>query len=444
MAEQDFYNLVPGAPAGRFDGLARDYTAADVQRLRGSLIEAHTLAERGANRLWKSLKEQPFIHTLGALSGNQALQMARAGLEAIYLSGWQVAADANQMGMYPDFGLYPSSAGPELCRRINAALQRADQIETLEGTVTRDWFVPVVADGETGFGGPLNVFEITKAYIEAGAAAVHFEDQLATEKKDGHMNGKVLVPTSVHERTLNAARLAADISGVPMLLIARTDAESARLISSDIDECDRPFIEPEGRTAEGYHRLKKGSGLAHCIARSLSYAPRADILWWETSSPSLDEARAFAEAVHEKYPGKLLAYDCTPSFNWKACMDQSGLKKFQRELGEMGYKLQFVSLAGFHSLNHGMFMLAKDYRDRGMSDYSDLQQAEFRAAAIGYTAIRHQHEMGTGYFDAIGQIISGGKSSTEALRGSTEEKQFTSLERQKAPAIKSPLRQTGR
>ncbi len=422
----DFAHLVPGAPAGRFDGLERPYTAADVARLRGSVAVAHTLAERGANRLWKSLREEPFVNALGAVTGNQAMQMARAGLKAIYLSGWQVAADNNTAGtMYPDQSLYPANAAPELCRRINRTLQRADQIEHAEGGATRDWFLPIVGDAEAGFGGPLNSFEIMNAFIEAGAAGVHFEDQLASEKKCGHMGGKVLIPTSAHLRNLIAARLAADVCGVPTLVFARTDAESARLITSDIDERDRPFIEQGERTAEGFHRLKDGTGLDHCIARGLAYAPYADALWWETSHPNLDEARAFAEAVKKRFPDKLLAYNCSPSFNWEANIDTATIGRFQRELGAMGYKFQFVTLAGFHSLNHGMFELALGYRDRGMAAYSELQQREFASEAAGYSATRHQREVGTGYFDQVAMAISGGASSTTALADSTEAAQFT-------------------
>ncbi|MEO7026436.1 MAG: isocitrate lyase, partial [Caulobacteraceae bacterium] len=412
--------------AGRFDGIERPYSVADVERLRGSVTIAHTLAERGAARLWKTLGEEPFVNALGAVTGNQAMQMARAGLKAIYLSGWQVAADNNTAGaMYPDQSLYPANAAPELCRRINRTLQRADQIEHGEGGATRDWYLPIVADAEAGFGGPLNSFEIMKAFIEAGAAGVHFEDQLASEKKCGHMGGKVLIPTSAHLRNLIAARLAADVCGVSTLVFARTDAESARLITSDIDERDRRFIEPGERTAEGFYRLKDGTGLDHCIARGIAYAPYADALWWETSHPNLDEARAFAEAVHKVHPGKLLAYNCSPSFNWEANIDEATIATFQRELGAMGYKFQFVTLAGFHSLNHGMFELALGYRDRGMTAYSDLQQREFAAEKAGYSATRHQREVGTGYFDQVAMAITGGASSTTALADSTESAQFT-------------------
>jgi isocitrate lyase len=426
MKKESFDYLMPGTPATRFDGIRRPYSPADVERLRGSVAIAHTLAERGAHKLWRSLHDRPFVHALGALSGNQAMQMVRAGLEAIYLSGWQVAADANTAGsMYPDQSLYPANSGPELCRKINKTLQRADQIGRAEGEDGRDWFVPIIADAEAGFGGPLNAFEITKAYIEAGAAGVHLEDQLASEKKCGHLGGKVLIPTAAHERNLSAARLAADTCGVPTLIIARTDAESARLITSDVDERDRPFIMPGQRTSEGFFRLKEGTGLAHCIARGIAYAPYADLLWWETSRPDLNDARAFAEAVHKQYPGKLLAYNCSPSFNWKDRLDAETISKFQRELGAMGYKFQFITLAGFHSLNHAMFTLANDYRDRGMAAYSELQQAEFAAEALGYTATKHQREVGTGYFDAVSMAISGGRSSTTAMNDSTEAAQFS-------------------
>ena len=425
MTHPTFETLVPGAPAGRFAGIERNYSPADVQRLRGSVTVAHTLAERGANRLWKSLHETPYVKALGALTGNQAMQMVRAGLDAIYLSGWQVAADANAAGaMYPDQSLYPANSGPELCRKINKTLQRADQIEHAEGGAGRDWFAPIVADAEAGFGGPLNTFEIMKSYIEAGAAGVHFEDQLASEKKCGHMGGKVLIPTSAHERNLNAARLAADICGVPTLIVARTDAESAKLITSDVDARDRAFIASNERTPEGFYRLKEGTGLDHCIARGLAYAKYADLLWWETSHPDLEDARTFAEAVHRKYPGKLLAYNCSPSFNWEQKLDRATIASFQRELGAMGYKFQFVTLAGFHSLNHSMFDLARNYKDRGMAAYVDLQRAEFSAEDVGYTATKHQREVGTGYFDSVSLAISGGASSTTAMRDSTEEAQF--------------------
>jgi isocitrate lyase len=396
-----------------------------VAKLRGSLTVAHTLAERGANRLWGLLREEPYVHALGAVTGNQAMQMVRAGLKAIYLSGWQVAADANTAGaMYPDQSLYPANAAPELCRRINRTLRRADEIESAEGRVSRDWYAPIIADAEAGFGGPLNSFEIMKAFIEAGAAGVHFEDQLASEKKCGHLGGKVLIPTAAHERNLVAARLAADVMGVPTLTVARTDAESAQLLTSDVDERDRPFIAEGDRTPEGFFRLKPGSGLDHCISRGLAYAGIADVLWWETSHPDLDDARKFAEAVHKHHPGKLLAYNCSPSFNWKKKLDDATIKKFQRELGAMGYKFQFVTLAGFHALNLSMFDLADGYRDRGMDAYSELQQREFAAEERGYTATRHQREVGTGYFDQVAMTISAGRSSTTAMTQSTEAAQF--------------------
>jgi isocitrate lyase len=432
-----FEDLVPGAPAGRFDGVSRPYTPDEVKRLRGSVLVRSTLAERGADTLWRLLHEQAYVHALGAVTGNQAMQMVRAGLKAIYLSGWQVAADANTASaMYPDQSLYPANAAPELCRRINRTLQRADQIECAEGGRMRDWFAPIVADAEAGFGGPLNAFEIMKAFIEAGAAGVHFEDQLASEKKCGHLGGKVLIPTQAHIRNLVAARLAADVMGVATLVVARTDAESARLITSDIDERDRPFIEDGERTPEGFFRLKEGTGLDHCIARGLAYAPYADLLWWETSHPDLDDARRFAEAVHARYPGTLLAYNCSPSFNWRAKLDPETIAEFQQALAAMGYRFQFVTLAGFHALNHGMFQLASGYRDRGMAAYSELQQAEFAAEAEGYTATRHQREVGTGYFDQVAMTISGGAASTTALKDSTEAAQFKTS---KAPVLEHPL-----
>jgi len=424
MANADFNDLLPNAPKGRFDGIERPYTVADVKRLRGSLPVRHTIAEHGAERLWQLLHSEPYVHALGAVTGNQAMQMVRAGLKAIYLSGWQVAADANTASaMYPDQSLYPANAGPELARRINRTLQRADQIEHSEGKKSVDtWFAPIVADAEAGFGGPLNSFEIMKAYIEAGVAGVHFEDQLASEKKCGHLGGKVLIPTQAHIRNLVAARLAADVMGVSTLIVARTDAESAKLITSDIDERDRPFIVSGERTPEGFYTLR--NGVDACIARGLAYAPYADLLWWETSTPNLDDARRFAEAVHARYPGKMLAYNCSPSFNWQAKLDADSIARFQREIGAMGYKFQFVTLAGFHQLNHGMFELARGYRDRGMAAYSELQQAEFASEANGYTATRHQREVGTGYFDAVSLAITGGASSTTAMSESTETAQF--------------------
>ena len=423
----DFATIVP-APPGRFEGIARAYTPEQVLRLRGSVVVEHSLGRRGAERLWALLTAEPYVHALGAATGNQAMQMVRAGLKAIYLSGWQVAADANTAGaMYPDQSLYPANAGPELCRRINRTLQRADQIEHAEGGASRDWLAPIVADAEAGFGGPLNCFEIMKAYIEAGAAGVHFEDQLAAEKKCGHLGGKVLIPTRAHIRNLSAARLAADVCGVPTILVARTDAESARLITSDVDERDREFLTGE-RTSEGFFRLKPGTGLGHCISRGLAYAEHADLLWWETSRPNLEEARLFAEAIQREHPGKMMAYNCSPSFNWEAKLDRATIARFQRELGAMGYKFQFVTLAGFHSLNHGMFALAQGYAERGMAAYSELQQAEFASEPSGYSATRHQREVGTGYFDLVAQTVSGGQASTVALAESTESAQFVHAE----------------
>ena len=421
MTSEDAW--IPTAPDGRFDGIVRPYGGDEVRRLRGSLPIRHTLAERGANRLWELLRSEPYVHALGAMTGAQAMQMVRAGLKAIYLSGWQVAADANTAGaMYPDQSLYPANSGPELCRRINRTLQRADQIETAEGGAARDWFAPIVADAEAGFGGPLNSFEITKAFIEAGAAAVHFEDQLASEKKCGHLGGKVLIPTAAHIRNLVAARLAADVMGVPTLIVARTDAESAELLTSDVDPRDGPFIKAGERTPEGFFRVE--AGVDACIARGLAYAPYADLLWWETSHPDLQDARRFAEAIHKAHPGKLLAYNCSPSFNWAAHLSAAEIERFQGELGAMGYRFQFVTLAGFHSLNHGMFELARGYRDRGMGAYAELQAAEFDSEAQGYTATRHQREVGTGYFDKVALAISGGATSTTAMAQSTEAAQF--------------------
>ena len=418
------FGVVVSAPTGRFDGIERPYSAEDVLRLRGSFPIEHTLARRGALKLWELLQQDEPVRALGAMSGNQAMQMVRAGLNAIYLSGWQAAADANTAcSMYPDQSLYPANTGPELAKRINRALQRADQVEHSEGGAKRDWFAPIVADAEAGFGGPLNCFEIMKAYIEAGVAGVHFEDQLASEKKCGHLGGKVLIPTQAAVRNLDAARLAADVCGVPTILVARTDAESAKLITSDVDERDRPFMTGE-RTPEGFFRLKDGTGLDHCISRGLAFAEHADLIWFETSHPNLDEARIFASTIRAHFPGKMLAYNCSPSFNWRAKLDEQTIANFQRELGAMGYKFQFVTLAGFHSLNHGMFELATGYRDRGMSAYSELQQAEFASETKGYTATRHQREVGTGYFDAVATAISGGQSSTVALKESTEAAQF--------------------
>jgi isocitrate lyase len=406
----------------RWDGVTREYTAEDVLRLRGSIDICYTLAEMGCERLWQLLKTEPYVNALGALTGNQAVQQVRAGLKAIYLSGWQVAADANLAGhMYPDQSLYPSNSVPQVVKRINQALQRADQIDHMEGRSGAHWFAPIIADAEAGFGGALNAFELMKLMIEAGAAAVHFEDQLASEKKCGHLGGKVLVPTQQFIRTLNAARLAADVSGVGTLVIARTDAQSATLITSDVDERDHPFITGE-RTPEGFFRINNGLEMA--ISRAISYAPYADVLWCETSTPDIDEARQFAEGVHAKYPGKLLAYNCSPSFNWAKKLDAQQIATFQRELGAMGYKFQFVTLAGFHALNFSMFELAREYAAEGMTAYSRLQQAEFAAEQHGYTATRHQREVGTGYFDEVAKVVSAGESSTTALAGSTEAAQF--------------------
>ncbi len=424
MAQDTFSTLVPDTAEDRFQYIERPYSAEDVAKLRGSVKIEHTLADRGARKLWELLRSEDYVNALGAMSGNQAMQMARAGLQAIYLSGWQVAADANVAGaMYPDQSLYPANSGPELARKINRTLQRADQIEHSEGGADRDWFVPIVADAEAGFGGPLNCFEIMKAYIEAGVAGVHFEDQLASEKKCGHLGGKVLIPTQAHIRNLDAARLAADTCGVSTLVMARTDAESARLITSDIDERDHEFLTGE-RTPEGFFRLKEGTGVEHCIKRGLAFARHADLLWWETSKPNLDDARRFAEAIQKEFPGKMMAYNCSPSFNWEANLDKETIAIYQRELGAMGYKFQFVTLAGFHQLNHGMFELARGYKERGMAAYSELQQAEFASEADGYTATRHQREVGTGYFDAVSVAIAGGQSSTTAMGEFTETAQF--------------------
>lgn len=405
-----------------FGEVTRPYSEADVARLRGSVRIEYTLARRGAERLRELLQTEPFVNALGALTGNQAVQQVRAGLQAIYLSGWQVAADANEAGqMYPDQSLYPANSVPQVVKKINQALQRADQIECAEGGAKRDWFAPIVADAEAGFGGPLNAFELMKGMIEAGAAGVHFEDQLSSEKKCGHLGGKVLIPTGHFLRTLIAARLAADVCDVPTLVIARTDADSAKLLTSDVDERDRPFCTGE-RTIEGFYRITGGIEMA--IARGIAYAPYADLVWCETSTPDLDEARHFAESLHAKYPGKLLAYNCSPSFNWRKNLDDATIAKFQRELGAMGYKFQFVTLAGFHALNHSMFELARGYKDRQMAAYCELQDAEFASEKDGYTATKHQREVGTGYFDQVSQVITAGSSSTLALRESTEAAQF--------------------
>ena len=408
----------------RFAGIRRDFGPLDVERLAGSFRIRHTLAEMGATRLWHLLKMEPFVATLGALTGNQAVQQVKAGLQAIYLSGWQVAADANTAGqMYPDQSLYPADSVPNVVRRINNALRRADQIAHSEGGDGTYWMAPIVADAEAGFGGALNAYELMKAMIEAGAAGVHFEDQLASEKKCGHLGGKVLVPISQHIRTLNAARLAADVEGVPTVLLCRTDAFSAQLLTSDIDERDRPFITGE-RTPEGFYRIRQELGLEYAIARSLAFAPYSDLLWWETSEPDLTQAERFADAIHREFPDKMLAYNCSPSFNWRKTLAPQRIASFQRDIAQMGYRFQFVTLAGFHSLNLSMFNLARDYRERGMAAYSELQQAEFAAEAERYTATRHQREVGVGYFDGVAMAISAGRASTTALAGSTEAAQF--------------------
>jgi isocitrate lyase len=393
----------PGHDPERFAGIRRDFSPAEVDRLSGSFRVRHTLAEMGAARLWHLLKTEPYVHTLGALTGNQAMQQVKAGLKAIYLSGWQVAADANLAGeMYPDQSLYPVNSVPMVVRRINNALRRADQISKLEGETGQYWMAPIIADAEAGFGGALNAFELMRAMIEAGAAGVHFEDQLASEKKCGHLGGKVLVPISQHIRTLNAARLAADVEGVSTILLCRTDSHAAQLLTTDVDDV----------------------GVDYAIARSLAYAPYADLLWWETSEPNLAEAERFANEIHKAFPGKMLAYNCSPSFNWKKKLSPEKIESFQQAIGSMGYKFQFVTLAGFHSLNYSMFQLAKGYRDRGMGAYSELQQAEFAAEVDGYTATRHQREVGTGWFDAVATTAAGGQSSTTAMAGSTETEQF--------------------
>ena len=407
----------------RWKGITRPYSAEDVIRLRGSIDIEHTLARRGAEKLWSSLHTEDYINALGALTGNQAMQQVKAGLKAIYLSGWQVAADANLSGhMYPDQSLYPANSVPAVVKRINQTLQRADQIQHMEGSGDTDYFVPIVADAEAGFGGQLNVFELMKGMIEAGASGVHFEDQLSSEKKCGHLGGKVLLPTQTAVRNLISARLAADVMGVPTIIVARTDADAADLITSDIDPVDKAFITGD-RTPEGFYRTK--AGLDQAIARGLAYAPYADLVWCETSEPNLEDAKRFADAIHKEHPGKLLAYNCSPSFNWKQKLDEKTIASFQKEIASYGYKFQFVTLAGFHSLNYGMFELARGYKERGMAAYSELQQAEIAAEKHGYSATRHQREVGTGYFDEVAQVITGGTSSTTALKGSTEEAQFT-------------------
>ena len=410
----------------RWDGVKRNYTAEDVECLRGSIKIEHTLANYGAQKLWHLLNTEDYVNALGALTGNQAIQHARAGLKAIYLSGWQVAADANAGGhVYPDQSLYSVDSVPRIVRSINQALQRSDQIQHMEQqkglSIDIDWFLPIVADAEAGFGGALNSFELMKAMIEAGASGVHFEDQLASEKKCGHLGGKVLVPTSQFIRTLTSARLAADVMGTPTIIMARTDAESARLITSDIDEQDHRFLTGE-RTAEGFYRIT--GELEMCIARGLAYAPYCDMIWMETSTPDLNVAKQFAEAIHKEFPGKMLAYNCSPSFNWRKNIDKDTISVFQKKLGAMGFKYQFVTLAGFHSLNYAAFDLADGYRDRGMEAYSEMQEKEFDAESRGYTATKHQHEVGTSYFDEVANIISGGTSSTTAMKDSTESDQF--------------------
>ncbi len=406
----------------RWSGITREHTAEDVVRLQGSFTVDHTLARMGAEKLWNLLGSEDYVHALGAMSGGQAVQMAKAGLKAIYLSGWQVAGDANEAGqVYPDQSLYPANSGPSLVKRINNALSRADEIEWGEGNDDVDYMLPIVADAEAGFGGALNVYELTKAYIAAGAAAVHLEDQLASEKKCGHMGGKVLVPTSQHVRTLKAARLAADVSGTPTLVVARTDSLAATLLTSDIDERDRQFTTGE-RSAEGFFYVQNGMDAA--ISRGLAYAPYADLIWCETSTPNLEEAAQFAAAIHAQYPGKLLAYNCSPSFNWKAALDDATIATFQKELGAMGYRFQFITLAGFHALNYSMFELAKGYAAECMTAYVRLQEAEFGAENAGYSATRHQREVGAGHFDDVATVVSGGQASTLALEGSTEQEQF--------------------
>jgi isocitrate lyase len=406
----------------RWARVKRPYSAADVERLRGNLLQEYTIARHGANKLWKLMHEQSYVHALGALTGNQAMQQVKAGLKAIYLSGWQVAADANLAGeMYPDQSLYPANSVPQVVRRINNTLARADQIHHAEGDDSIDWFAPIVADAEAGFGGVLNAFELMKAMIEAGAAGVHFEDQLASVKKCGHMGGKVLVPTREAVEKLVAARLAADVMGVPTIIVARTDAEAADLLTSDVDDNDKPFCTGE-RTVEGFY--KTYPGLEQAISRGLAYAPYADLVWCETGKPDLEYARKFAEAIHAKFPGKMLAYNCSPSFNWKKNLDDATIAKFQKELGALGYKFQFITLAGFHALNYGMFNLAHGYAREGMTAFVELQQAEFAAADRGFTAVKHQREVGTGYFDQVTQVIQQGQSSTTALKGSTEAEQF--------------------
>ena len=425
--DQNYINTSNKEIDSRWNSLERLYSPRDVQKLRGTVNIEYSLARQGAEKLWKYLNEDDFVQTFGVLTGNQAVQHAKAGLKAVYISGWQVAADANTSGnTYPDQSLYPVDSVPTLVKRINSALLRADQVETMErfenkGVTSDDRMLPILADAESGFGGPLNVFELMKAMIEAGAAGVHFEDQLSSEKKCGHMGGKVLVPTQTQIRTLNSARLAADVMNVPTLIFARTDANAANLITSDIDEYDKPFITGE-RTIEGFYKTRPG--LDQAIARGLAYAPYADLIWCETAKPDLDEAKRFADAIHKKHPDQLLAYNCSPSFNWKKNLDKDTMKKFQSELGKMGYKFQFITLAGFHLNNYATFKLAQAYKQNGMAAYSELQEAEFAAEKDGYTSTKHQREAGTSYFDAVSQALTQGKSSTVAMEGSTEEDQF--------------------
>ena len=425
--DQNYINTSNKEIDSRWNSLERLYSPRDVQKLRGTVNIEYSLARQGAEKLWKYLNEDDFVQTFGVLTGNQAVQHAKAGLKAVYISGWQVAADANTSGnTYPDQSLYPVDSVPTLVKRINSALLRADQVETMErfenkGVTSDDRMLPILADAESGFGGPLNVFELMKAMIEAGAAGVHFEDQLSSEKKCGHMGGKVLVPTQTQIRTLNSARLAADVMNVPTIIFARTDANAAALITSDIDEYDKPFITGE-RTIEGFYKTRPG--LDQAIARGLAYAPYADLIWCETAKPDLDEAKRFADAIHKKYPDQLLAYNCSPSFNWKKNLDKDTMKKFQSELGKMGYKFQFITLAGFHLNNYATFKLAQAYKQNGMAAYSELQEAEFAAEKDGYTSTKHQREAGTSYFDAVSQALTQGKSSTVAMTGSTEEDQF--------------------
>ena len=425
--DQNYINTSNKEIDSRWNSLERLYSPRDVQKLRGTVNIEYSLARQGAEKLWKYLNEDDFVQTFGVLTGNQAVQHAKAGLKAVYISGWQVAADANTSGnTYPDQSLYPVDSVPTLVKRINSALLRADQVETMErfenkGVTSDDRMLPILADAESGFGGPLNVFELMKAMIEAGAAGVHFEDQLSSEKKCGHMGGKVLVPTQTQIRTLNSARLAADVMNVPTLIFARTEANAANLITSDIDEYDKPFITGE-RTIEGFYKTRPG--LDQAIARGLAYAPYADLIWCETAKPDLDEAKRFADAIHKKYPDKLLAYNCSPSFNWKKNLDKDTMKIFQSELGKMGYKFQFITLAGFHLNNYATFKLAQAYKQDGMAAYSELQEAEFAAEKDGYTSTKHQREAGTSYFDAVSQALTQGKSSTVAMTGSTEEDQF--------------------